>query len=80
MSDKKPKVESLGYEQAFQELEDVVAALEAGQSNLEDALALYERGQELARRCVALLDSAELRVRKLSESEPVLPVEPEDEE
>jgi len=80
MTDKKPKVESLNYEQAFQELEEVVAALEAGQSNLEDALILFERGQELARRCVTLLDTAELRVRKLSETEPVLPVEPDDEE
>lgn len=80
MADKKPKVDSLSYEQAFQELEQVVAALEAGQANLEDALTLFERGQELARRCVTLLDTAELRIRKLSESEPALPVEPDDEE
>lgn len=80
MPDKKLKIDSLSYEQAFQELEEVVAALEAGQANLEDALALFERGQELARRCVNLLDTAELRVRKLSESEPALPVEPDDEE
>lgn len=80
MVDKKPKIENLSYEQAFQELEEVVAALEAGQSNLEEALVLFERGQQLARRCVTLLDTAELRVRKLSESEPVLPVEPEEEE
>ncbi|HBA92853.1 MAG TPA: exodeoxyribonuclease VII small subunit, partial [Anaerolineaceae bacterium] len=44
MAKPQPPVESLSYEQAFQELEDVVSALEAGQSNLEDALALFERG------------------------------------
>lgn len=80
MDKKQPKIESLSYEQAFQELEDVVSALEAGQPNLEDALTLFERGQTLARRCASLLDTAELRVRQLSDSEPVLPVEPDAEE
>lgn len=80
MDKKQPKIESLNYEQAFQELEDVVSALEAGQSNLEDALALFERGQALARHCASLLDTAELRVRQLSESEPDLPVEPDAED
>lgn len=72
-------VESLGYEQAYQELEQVVSALEAGQTSLEDALGLFERGQALAKRCAALLDTAELRVRRLSENEPELPVEQSDE-
>ena len=80
MDKKQPKIESLSYEQAFQELEDVVSALEAGQPNLEDALMLFERGQALARHCAGLLDTAELRVRRLSDSEPVLPVEPDAEE
>lgn len=80
MDKKQPKIDSLSYEQAFQELEDVVSALEAGQPNLEDALTLFERGQALARHCASLLDTAELRVRQLSESEPVLPVEPDAEE
>jgi len=80
MDKKQPKIESLSYEQAFQELEDVVSALEAGQPNLEDALALFERGQALARHCASLLETAELRVRRLSDSEPVLPVEADGEE
>ncbi len=66
-------VEELSYEQAFQELEAVVGALEGGQQTLEQSLALFERGQALARRCAELLDRAELRVRKLSEEEPDLP-------
>jgi exodeoxyribonuclease VII small subunit len=79
MAKTQPKVESLSYEQAFQELEDVVSALEAGQSNLEDALALFERGQALAKRCASLLDVAEVRVKRLSESEPDLPLETDEE-
>lgn len=73
-------VEDLSYEQAFQELEEVVAALEGGQQTLEQSLILFERGQSLARRCAELLDQAELRVRKLSEAEPDLPAAAEGEE
>ena len=79
MAKLQPPVESLSYEQAFQELEDVVSALEAGQPNLEDALALFERGQALAKRCASLLDQAEVRVRRLAENEPDLPVAPDEE-
>lgn len=80
MAKKQADMATLSYEAAFQELEEIVAALEAGQSNLEEALALFERGQALARHCAALLDSAELRVRKLSDSEPDLPLEADEEE
>lgn len=73
-------VEELAYEQAFQELEAVVSALEGDQQTLEQSLALFERGQALARRCAELLDKAELRVRQLSEEEPDLPAEAGDEE
>ena len=45
-------VEELAYEQAFQELEEVIGALEGNQQTLEQSLALFERGQALARRCV----------------------------
>jgi len=63
---KKP-VDELTYEEAFGELEEVVSALESETLTLEQAIALYERGQQLTRRCTALLDSAELRIRDLSE-------------
>ncbi len=79
MAKSQPPVESLSYEQAFLELEGVVSALEAGQSNLEDALALFERGQALAKRCAGLLEQAEVRVRRLAENEPDLPVETDEE-
>jgi len=78
MAQESSAVATLNYEQAFQELEAVVSALEAGQSDLEEALKLFERGQALARRCAELLDTAEIRVRTLSETEPNLPVEPEE--
>jgi len=59
-------IDQLSYEAAFAELEAIVAELENDGGTLENALALYERGQALARRCAALLDQAELKVRQLS--------------
>ena len=59
-------IQSLSYEQAFAELEEIVYGLETNQKSLEEALALFERGQALAQHCAGLLDQAELRVRQLS--------------
>ena len=58
-------IHALSYEQAFAELETIVDSLEADQKSLDASLALYERGQALAAHCAALLDQAELRVRRL---------------
>lgn len=62
-------VEELTYEQAFHELEAIVAALEDAEGSLEDSLALFERGQALVRRCARLLDQAELKVQQLTGEE-----------
>jgi exodeoxyribonuclease VII small subunit len=59
-------VEELTYEEAFAELETIVNMLEGEQNQLEEAMSLFERGQALAKHCSALLDGAELKVRKLS--------------
>ena len=55
---KRPDVATLSYEQARDELVDVVGALENGSASLEDSLALWERGEALADRCQSWLDSA----------------------
>jgi exodeoxyribonuclease VII small subunit len=59
---KQPEVSSLSYEQARDELIEVVHRLEAGSTTLEDALALWERGEALAARCQAWLDGAKERL------------------
>lgn len=59
-------VESLTYEQAFQEMESIIAALENNPPSLEEAIRLYERGQELAAYCAGLLDRADLKIQQLS--------------
>ncbi|MEU0059397.1 exodeoxyribonuclease VII small subunit [Streptomyces sp. NPDC006334] len=54
--------EALGYEQARDELIDVVRRLEAGGTTLEESLALWERGEELAKVCRRWLEGARARL------------------
>jgi exodeoxyribonuclease VII small subunit len=55
-------IDRLGYEQARDELAEVVRALEVGGLSLDDSLALWERGEKLARRCEQQLAGARDRV------------------
>jgi exodeoxyribonuclease VII small subunit len=50
------------YEQAREELAEVVRRLEAGGLTLEESLALWERGEELAKLCQHWLDRARERL------------------
>jgi len=59
-------IDQLSYEQAFQELQATIAALEAGDKPLEETLALYERGQALYKRCTTLLDEAEVKIQQIA--------------
>jgi exodeoxyribonuclease VII small subunit len=54
--------DQLSYEQARDELVDVVRRLETGGTGLEDALTLWERGEALADRCQQWLDGARERL------------------
>jgi exodeoxyribonuclease VII small subunit len=56
---------TLSYEDAYEKLEQTVAALQDGHLSLEEALAYYEEGMKLARYCHTLLEKAELRVQQL---------------
>lgn len=60
----RPDVATLSYEQARDELVEVVSALENGSASLEDSLALWERGEALADRCQSWLDSAKEKLAK----------------
>jgi exodeoxyribonuclease VII small subunit len=62
-------VEELTYEQAYAELEEIVAAMEADERSLEESLAQFERGQALAKRCMTLLDQADLKVQQISDED-----------
>jgi exodeoxyribonuclease VII small subunit len=55
-------VAGLGYEQARDELVDIVARLENGQAGLEESMRLWERAEALAAHCSRWLDRAEERI------------------
>ena len=65
MNDTLPPIEELTYEQAFAELENIVAALENAGRTLDEFLAQLERGQAHAKRCSDLLEEAELKIQQL---------------
>ncbi len=57
-----PTATAQSYEQARDELADVVGRLEAGGASLEESLALWERGEALAALCQQWLDGARARL------------------
>lgn len=57
------------YEEARDELVDVVRRLEAGGVTLEESLALWERGEVLAKQCQEWLDGARKRLDAAIESD-----------
>ena len=61
----KPKDKTESFENLFRELESTVAKLEVGDLSLDESLALFQRGMELAKKCGAMLDAAELRIKEL---------------
>jgi exodeoxyribonuclease VII small subunit len=59
----RPPIDGLGYEQARDELAEVVRTLEVGGLSLDESVALWERGEALARRCEEQLAGARDRVQ-----------------
>jgi exodeoxyribonuclease VII small subunit len=62
MTEEKPS-----YEEAREELVEVVRRLEAGGTTLEESLALWERGENLATICQEWLDGARKRLDEVIE-------------
>jgi exodeoxyribonuclease VII small subunit len=55
-------IDAMTYEQARDELVDIVARLENGQAGLEESMSLWQRGEALAAHCASWLDRAEARI------------------
>jgi exodeoxyribonuclease VII small subunit len=58
-------IAKLSFEEALQELEQIVKRLEGGTGKLDDAIQSYERGSLLKRHCEAKLREAQARVDKI---------------
>ncbi|WP_158888663.1 exodeoxyribonuclease VII small subunit [Amycolatopsis anabasis] len=62
MTDTETEQPELGYEQARDQLVEVVRELEAGGLSLEQSLALWEKGERLAKLCERHLEGARERI------------------
>ncbi|MDN6428804.1 MAG: exodeoxyribonuclease VII small subunit [Propionibacterium sp.] len=65
-----PDPSTLGYEQARDELVDIVSRLEGGRAPLEATLELWERGEALAARCRSILEDAQARLDRTQQQAP----------
>jgi exodeoxyribonuclease VII small subunit len=60
-----PPVDSLSFEQAMDELDQLVRKMEAGALSLDESIAAYRRGADLARYCQSRLANAEQEIKQL---------------
>jgi exodeoxyribonuclease VII small subunit len=58
-------VEKMTFEEALQELTELVKKLDSGQEHLSSAISSFERGIELKTHCEKKLQEAKLKVEKI---------------
>ncbi len=63
---KLPKEKKDTFEHSLKRLEEIVESLEDGNVALDDALKLYEEGISISKQCVEKLNSAELKLKRLT--------------
>lgn len=56
----------MSFEQALEELKEIVERLEQGQGELDQAIEAYQRGALLKQHCEAKLRDAEQKIAKIS--------------
>ena len=59
-------METLSFEEAFEQLEATISALQDGKMPLDRALKQYQEGMNLAQHCYEILQRAELTIQQLS--------------
>ncbi len=69
MAEKTVAPDQLSYEDAREQLVEVVRTLEAGGTTLEESLALWERGEKLATACQSWLDGARKRLDEVVDAD-----------
>jgi len=72
--EKKSNINKIGgnsktFEEAINELEEIVQKLEKGELPLEESIEYFQRGIELSRDCTKKLDEIEKRITILIENE-----------
>ena len=62
------KIEELSFEEALNELQEIVRGIESGKDDLEKVISSYERGNALKAHCEKKLKEAKLRIEKIVEN------------
>lgn len=57
------------FEEALDRLEEIVNLLEAGEISLDKSINAFEEGGQLVKFCIAQLDNAEKKVKKLEKND-----------
>ena len=65
---KKMQTPPKNYEEAVQELQQIIAEIERGEIGLEDVLSRYERGHFLLQFCQQTLAAAEKQIELITKS------------
>lgn len=65
MTEKAP-VDTLSFENALKELEEIVRTLESGSAPLDESISTYERGVALKKHCEKKLADAQMKIEKIS--------------
>jgi len=63
-----PDTQKMSFEEAVKKLESIVESMESQDLPLETLLKKYEEGTRLAAVCQAMLNAAELKIRKLEKN------------
>ena len=61
-----PDITKLSFEEALEQLEDIVSKLEDGSINLEESIEEYTRGVHLKNHCETKLKEATLKVEQIT--------------
>ena len=64
----KEKIETMTFEAAMARLEEIVRMLESGNAPLDTSLSLFEEGVALVKLCNSKLDTAEQKVKILTDA------------
>ena len=60
---------NIKFEDAIEQLGEIVRKLESGEASLDESIELFEQGMKLSKQCSALLQTAEQKVRFLMQDE-----------
>ena len=60
-----PAIDAMSFEEALNELQGLVKALEKGEAKLDEAIRAYERGAALKQHCERKLREAQAKVDKI---------------